>query len=185
MCRICEIAQPITGRGVGYKLFTAGLIKSMSRSEMQRVYRLLKEAREQNIIPWDWIVDESRALERRASWSDPESFSQSVIRQYRRDYWDQQSVRVEVLSEKGTIRGVLRPVLDEYGVGFRVMHGFGSATEVYNIARMTTAVSWWRSMLAIGTRAASICPSMIFRIGSIDTTAAMSSWKGSRSLEVS
>ena len=75
MCRICEIAQPITGRGVGYKLFTAGLIKSMSRSEMQRVYRLLKEAREQNIIPWDWIVDESRALERRASWSDPESFS--------------------------------------------------------------------------------------------------------------
>ena len=135
MRRICEIAQPITGRGVGYKLFTAGLIKSMSRSEMQRVYRLLKEAREQDIIPWDWIVDESRALERRASWSDPESFSQSVIRQYRRDYWDQQSVRVEVWSEKGTIRGVLRPVLDEYGVGFRVMHGFGSATEVYNIAQ--------------------------------------------------
>jgi hypothetical protein len=107
----------------------------MSRSEMQRVYRLLKEAREQDIIPWDWIVDESRALERRASWSDPESFSQSVICQYRRDYWDQQSVRVEVWSEKGTIRGVLRPVLDEYGIGFRVMHGFGSATEVYNIAQ--------------------------------------------------
>jgi hypothetical protein len=44
-------------------------------------------------------------------------------------------VRVEVWSEKGTIRGVLKPVLDEYGVGFRVMHGFGSATEVYNIAQ--------------------------------------------------
>ena len=27
---------------------------------MQRVYRLLKEAREQGIIPWDWIVDETR-----------------------------------------------------------------------------------------------------------------------------
>jgi hypothetical protein len=25
-------------------------------------------------------------------------------------------------------------VLDEYGVGFRVMHGFGSATQVYDIA---------------------------------------------------
>ena len=49
---ITEGAQPITGRGVGYKLFTAGLIPTMARSEMQRVYRLLKEAREQEIIPW-------------------------------------------------------------------------------------------------------------------------------------
>ena len=40
-------AKPITGRGIGYKLFTAGLIPSMARSEMQRVYRLLKEAREE------------------------------------------------------------------------------------------------------------------------------------------
>jgi len=47
-----EDAQPITGRGIGYKLFTAGLIPSMERSEMQRVYRLLREAREQGLIPW-------------------------------------------------------------------------------------------------------------------------------------
>ena len=56
--------EPITGRGVGYKLFTAGLIPSMGRNDMQRVYRLLKEAREEGIIPWDWIVDETRELER-------------------------------------------------------------------------------------------------------------------------
>ena len=71
MKEICAAAQPITGRGVGYKLFTAGLIPSMERGEMQRVYRLLKEAREQDIIPWEWIVDESRELERVASWHDP------------------------------------------------------------------------------------------------------------------
>jgi hypothetical protein len=135
MRKIAAAAQPITGRGIGYKLFAAGLIESMSRSEMQRVYRLLKEARERDIIPWDWIVDESRELERRASWSDPEAYARAVIKSYRRDYWDQQDVRVEVWSEKGTIRGVLRPVLDEYGIGFRVMHGFGSATEVYNVAQ--------------------------------------------------
>jgi hypothetical protein len=47
---------------------------------------------------------------------------------------NQQPVRVEVWSEKGTVRGVLRPVLDDYGVGFRVMHGFASATSVHEIA---------------------------------------------------
>src|SRR5262249_54100592 len=111
---ITEKAQPITGRGVGYKLFTAGLIPSMARSEMHRVYRLLKEAREREIIPWSWIVDESRELEQISC------YTRCVINGYRRDYWDQQPVRVEVWSEKGTVRGVLQPVLDEYGVGFRV-----------------------------------------------------------------
>ena len=56
-------------------------------------------------------------------------------RSYRRDFWDQQPVRCEVWSEKGTVRGVLAPVLDEYAVGFRVMHGFASATAVYDVAQ--------------------------------------------------
>jgi hypothetical protein len=135
MHTIVAAAQPITCRGVGYKLFTAGLIPSMARSDMQRVYRLLKEAREREMIPWEWIVDETRGIERIASWADAEEYTNCVIRGYRRDHWDQQPQRVEVWSEKATVRGVLQPVLDEYGVGFRVMHGFGSATEVYNIAQ--------------------------------------------------
>ena len=61
MYAAAEAAQPITGRGIGYKLFTAGLIPSMARTDMQRVYRLLKEARERGDIPWEWIVDETRA----------------------------------------------------------------------------------------------------------------------------
>jgi hypothetical protein len=129
-----EAAQPITGRGIGYKLFTAGLIPSMARAEMQRVYRLLKEAREDGTIPWDWIVDETRALERTPTWSNPTEYARTVARSYRSDFWDQQPQRVEVWSEKGTVRGVLAPVLDRYAVGFRVMHGFSSATSVHDVA---------------------------------------------------
>jgi hypothetical protein len=130
-----EAAQPITGRGIGYKLFTLGLIPSMARSEMARVYRLLKHAREQGMIPWDWIVDETRKVERVSTWSDPEQYARVVARSYRRDFWDQQPVRVEIWSEKGTVRGVLAPVLDEFAVGFNVLHGFGSATSVYDAAQ--------------------------------------------------
>ena len=32
------------------------------------------------------------------------------------------------------MRGVLAPVLDHYAVGFRVMHGFSSATTVHDVA---------------------------------------------------
>ena len=65
MAEIAEAAEPITGRGVGYKLFTAGLIPSMSTPDMQKVYRLLRLAREDGTIPWEWIVDETRALNAR------------------------------------------------------------------------------------------------------------------------
>jgi hypothetical protein len=129
-----EAAQPITGRGIGYKLFTAGLIPSMARSEMQRVYRLLKEAREEGTIPWEWIVDETRELERVSTWANPAAYARAVARSYRRDFWNQQPVRCEVWSEKGTVRGVLQPVLDHYAVGFRVMHGFSGATIIDRIS---------------------------------------------------
>jgi hypothetical protein len=132
---IIEAIQPVTGRGVGYKLFTAGLIERMSTNEMQKVYRLLRIARERGDIPWEWIVDETRELERVPTWDNPEQYAHAVARSYRRDFWNQQPVRVEVWSEKGTIRGVLQPVLDEYAVGFRVMHGFTSATAVNDVAQ--------------------------------------------------
>ena len=101
---------------------------------MQRVYRLLREAREQGVIPWEWIVDETREFERCSVWDDPQEFAATVSRAYRRDFWTQQPVRVEVWSEKGTVRGVLQPVLDEYAVGFRVMHGFSGATTIHDVA---------------------------------------------------
>ena len=129
-----EAAQPITGRGVGYKLFAAGLIASMAKPEMQRVYRLLREARERGDIPWEWIVDETRELERVSTWANPAEYAWTVARSYRRDFWNQQPRRVMVVSEKGTVRGLLRPVLDDFAVGFQVMHGFSSATIVHDIS---------------------------------------------------
>jgi hypothetical protein len=135
MFDIAAAAQPITGRGIGYKFFARGLTPSMSRKDMQVVYRLLKEERERGEIPWEWIVDETRDLERVATWDDPGEFAKTMVDAYRHDNWNQQPHRVEVWSEKGTIRGVLKPVLDKYAVGFRVMHGFSSATSVYDVAQ--------------------------------------------------
>jgi len=90
-----KVAQPITGRGIGYKLFTVGLISSMATNEMQRVYRLLKEARERGDIPWNWIVDETRNIERVSTWADPAEYARCVAQSYRRDFWDQQPHRVQ------------------------------------------------------------------------------------------
>jgi hypothetical protein len=70
-------------------------------SEMPKVYRALKVAREEQTQP----------------------------------------KQVEVWSEKGTVRGVLWPVLSRLGVGFRVMHGFSSATSVWDASNIRIAKS--------------------------------------------
>ena len=134
MREIAKPLQPITGRGIGYQLFTRKLIDSMARSEMARVYRLLKEARERGIIPWSWIVDETRSIERVSTWDNPADYARTVAQSYRRDFWNQQPHRVLVMSEKGTVRGVLAPVLDQYAVGFLPVGGFSSATKVHDLA---------------------------------------------------
>jgi hypothetical protein len=131
---ILEEIQPATVRAVCYRLFVAGEIASMAKSETQKVSRWLTAARENDDIPWEWIVDETREAETTPCWDDPASFAHSVMRGYRRDKWTAQPCRVEVWSEKGTVRGTLAPVLREFEVPFRVMHGFGSATAVHEAA---------------------------------------------------
>jgi hypothetical protein len=131
--------QPATVRAVAYRLFTRGAIASMSRNEVAKVSRILTIAREEGDIPWEWIVDETREREATPTWGDPKQFATTVTRSYRRNKWSAQPIRIEVWSEKGTVRGTLRPVLDEFEVPFRVMHGFGSATAVHDIAVETAS----------------------------------------------
>lgn len=112
-------------------MFAAGLINGMN--EMPKVYRALVMAREDGTIPWDWIVDETRDLEAVATWANPNDCADGFF--YRRDLWQAQPKQVEVWSEKGTVRGVIWPVLARLGVGFRVLHGFNSATEMWNVSQ--------------------------------------------------
>ena len=139
MHAIAEAAQPITGRGVGYKLFTRKLIASMARTEMQRVYRLLKEARERGIIPWDWIVDETRAIERVSTWDDPDEYARCVAHSYRRDFWNQQPHRVRSDPRKAPCAACSpRCSITTLSASFRCTASAAAPTST-TLPRMTTA----------------------------------------------
>jgi len=142
--------QPASVRAVCYKLFALDMIASMAKSETNRVSVQLTWGRETGAIPWDWIVDDTREPERIAAWKDPAAFVQTVKRSYRRDRWADQSRRVEVWSEKSTIGGILAPVLENYGVAFRVMHGYGSTTAVHQAADESLGDSRTLTVLYLG-----------------------------------
>ncbi len=142
--------QPATVRAVCYRLFVQGITANMGKGETDRVSRALTKARERGLIRWEWIVDETRHVEQRPSWDNPAAFMDVVKRSYRKDWWEDQPERLLVVSEKATIGGTLRPVLHEYGVGFLVLHGFGSATALNDLADFSLRDSRALTLLYVG-----------------------------------
>ena len=137
MSEILDEIQPTTVRGVAYQLFNKKLIPDMGRKSVAKVSRLLVKAREDGIIPWEWIVDESRSVEGVNTYKDVADFGESMTRRYRKDFSQHQPQWLMVVSEKSTVSGVIRPVLDRYAVDFLFMHGFGGATAVHDLAELS------------------------------------------------
>ena len=142
--------QPASVRAVCYRLFVAKLIPNMSKASTDKVSKQLVYARENGLLPWSWVVDETREAERISAWENPEEIIAAAVNGYRKDYWSMQPNWVEVWSEKGTIRGTLSPILKKYGVTFRVMHGYGSATALHGIAEETADNEKALSVLYVG-----------------------------------
>jgi hypothetical protein len=135
---ILREVQPTTVRGTAYQLFVRGRqIPSMESTHVRMVQRILGIAREDGRISWEHIVDESRGVESTATWRDPIAFAEQMQRRYRKDVWQDQPVRLRVISEKATVAGILRPVLDAYAVDFQVFHGWGSKTAVHDLAEFS------------------------------------------------
>jgi hypothetical protein len=150
-CRsiLAEI-QPTTVRGVAYQLFTRGLIENMGRKCVANVSRMIVIAREKGIIPWSWIIDDTRNEMYFPKWNGLEDFGELVVSQYRKDFWQRQDSWIKVFSEKGTIVGIVQPVLAEFAVSYKILHGFGSATSLHDVAQESILGERYLEILYIG-----------------------------------
>jgi len=135
MAEIAEAIQPCSVRALAYQLFNRRLIPSMAKNNTSNVSRLCVLAREEGTIPWEWIVDSTRQEEVVNTWADPAAYARTVQRAYRKNKWESQPTHVSVWSEKSTIEGTLRPVLQEYEVPFQVLHGWSGATPLMDAVR--------------------------------------------------
>jgi hypothetical protein len=140
MVEIAEEIQPCNLRALAYQLFNRKLITSMSDTKQTgKVSRLSVIAREEGLLPWEWIVDPSRSLETVPTWADPEHYADTVQRAYRKDKWLDQPVAISLWSEKATVEGTLRPVLWKYEIPFLVLHGWSGSTPIHDAAEQAIA----------------------------------------------
>jgi hypothetical protein len=119
-------------RGMYYAAMGADLVdkdRQNRRNNYMRVQRRLLKLRRAGVIPYGWITDGSRTVYGQDRYDSPSSFARSVAGRYRKDYWAESPVSVEVWVEKDAMAGKLRPVvLEECGLDLYVSRGFASET---------------------------------------------------------
>lgn len=127
-----EQEKPTSVRGMYYMAMGADLVDKDAqgkRNNYMRVQRRVLKMRRDGRMPYSWITDGSRTIYGYDRFADEDHFSVYAANIYRKDYWLESPVRVEVWVEKDAMAGKLKPVVsDEYGLDLYVSRGFASET---------------------------------------------------------
>lgn len=125
--------HPMTLRQVFYQLVARQAIANIE-ARYKDLSDWLVTARQEDVIPWDWIEDRLRQPRTVSMWRDIADFAETAKRAYRRDVWTTQERLVEVWSEKDALAGIFEDVLESYGVTLNVGRGYDGWDSLYRAA---------------------------------------------------
>jgi hypothetical protein len=127
--------RPVTVRQVFYQAVNRGIVPKEEARGYRVVQRRLVALRDSGRIPHGYIVDGTRFVTGYTRYDDLEEFTQYAAGLYRKDYWADADVRVEIWLEKDALKGVLVPtVVNDCGLGLHVTRGFASITYLQDAA---------------------------------------------------
>ncbi len=152
ICEIAEAEEPVTVRGLFYRVMSRGLVPK-SEQGYSVVQRRALKMRRRGDLPYGWITDGSRLRLKPRTFSNAQAALENTARMYRKDLWIDQGLHVEVWTEKDAIRGVVSPITVEYDVPLMISRGFSSETFLYETAEDINAEG---------------CPAVIYQLGDHD-----------------
>jgi hypothetical protein len=137
---LLALNQPMTVRGAMYRgigiLWPDNSAKSYGACQPK-----VLEMRRRDVIPHSWIIDGTRSSDKPSSWSGLADFAETVAHAYRKDLWERQPDYIEVFIEKDAMSGIIRPVTREYDVKLTPVRGFGSETQLWDVAEEWKQIS--------------------------------------------
>jgi hypothetical protein len=138
--RIVEDIHPCSVRGVYYQAIVHDLVEKDAPTDApyQLVQVPLLNMREKEVIPWDWITDNSRQTISQATDNSLGEALRHVARWYRQSVWKDLDVQVQVWIEKDALAGVVESVTRKYDVALKVARGFSSGTFLHEAGEEIT-----------------------------------------------
>jgi hypothetical protein len=132
---IVEEIEPATVRQVFYQAVVRGMVPKDESKGYKLVQRRLVKLRETGEVPYGWITDNVRIVHGHNRYDDPDDYARVAAEFYRRDYWADSPVNVEVWLEKDALAGVLVPVVvEQCGLDLHVTRGYASVSYLQSAA---------------------------------------------------
>jgi hypothetical protein len=131
---IVERDQPMTVRQVFYQAVVHGIV-GKAESEYDKVQDILSDMRRDEILPFEWIIDEGRYARQPYTVGGIPKALNDTRRSYRKDPWQEIDEYVQIWVEKNALVGVLEPVTREYDVALMASVGYSSISFLYEAAQ--------------------------------------------------
>jgi len=135
--QVLAAEHPMTIRQLFYRLVSATIIENCLR-DYQRVSMAMTKAREDDRVPFEWIVDRSRVTYSSRGWANLQTLGEvleETLVNYRRDYWQDQPHYVEIWCEKDAVTGSIEEVREQYSLRVEAIRGFNSTRNIYATAQ--------------------------------------------------
>jgi hypothetical protein len=127
-----EDALPTSARFLYYELVQRGILKKhdevpartdgkKGRRPDQDLHDALMWLREKEVVPWDWITDETRSLEDHTGWASINAWATTSVRYIRLDPW--QGRAPMILTESRSLAGALRKLAIQYATKLAATKG--------------------------------------------------------------
>lgn len=133
-----EQDQPVTLRGVYYRVVSAGAIEK-TENGYRAVGRRLLALRRDGRLPYSAITDGTRWISKPTTHTSLDTMLADAAISYRRALWHDQQVDVHVFTEKDAISGVVLPITEQWDVPLGVLRGYCSETFAHNVAEAIIA----------------------------------------------
>ena len=131
--------HPMTVRQVYYQLVSQGVIDKTEAEYKGTVCRLLVQMRKANLIPFDWIADNTRWMRKPNTYGSLGEMLQITRDTCRRALWSNQDAYVEVWLEKDALAGVVMEETEPWDVPLMVTRGYPSLSFLHSAAEAIAA----------------------------------------------
>jgi hypothetical protein len=122
---IVDEMKPMTVRQVFYQATVKGIVEK-SENGYVKVQTNLVRMRKDGDLPYDWLVDHTRARRRPYTHDNIQEALEDTARLYRKALWAKIDAYVEVWIEKDALTGVVEPVTDAHDVSLMSARGYAS-----------------------------------------------------------
>jgi len=133
--------QPVTLRGLFYRVVSAGWLPSTDNMHYTRLGRVMNTLREDGVVPFSWIVDNVRSTIKPSSWAGLGDFVETVQDAYRKDFWEALPAYVHVFCEKDAVSGIIAPATREFDVPLSPIRGYCSLSFAHEIASLWNRIA--------------------------------------------